>query len=198
MALTKTTTIDLIDPWTEIIATGAVTGAAKSLADSFSSILYIELCPTEAVAQGGALVRVEISYADDDWQEFVTFTSTDTIAQTTTLNGEVAADDPTITLTSATGAFSIPGQKFLIRDDTGVGIEDSETCLVETEAANVVTLGQNVKDTHVTGLNCYTDVDEWVIEIPLAASQVRTFVSAEDDDCNIAFTTRISKVTSLT
>jgi hypothetical protein len=198
MALTKTTTIIEIDPWTEIIATGAFTGAVADVSDSFASLLYIELGPTEAVANSGSLVRVEVSYADDNWVRYQAFTSSSTTAVTTTLNGAVAVDDPTVTLTSATGNFTIPGQKFLIRDDSGVAIVESESCLVETESTNVVTLAQDVIRNHASGLNCYTDVDEWTVEIPVAAAKVRVFVSADDPDCNIAFTTRISKITSLT
>lgn len=53
MALTKTTTIDVVDAWAAIPAATMREGAAESISGSYDSILYIEVALIEAVATDG-------------------------------------------------------------------------------------------------------------------------------------------------
>jgi hypothetical protein len=77
-------------------------------------------------------------------------------------------------------------------------VGNSESVRTKSQAANVVTLFQDLIRNHTNGANVYDRVDEWAIEIPFAASQVRVLIDNTDADCDIYSTTRISKVTALT
>lgn len=194
MALTKSTAIDTIDAWQSVAVATLVAGAAKSVADSYSTILYIEVALTSAAAQAGCDVIVEVSYADDDWVQLTAFKGTAETPATTTLNDAAAnAGDTSITLTDATtGDFDVPGRKWFIVDGT---VANSESVRTVVNATHTVTLCQDLIRTHANSLNVWDRVDEWVVSIPFAASQVRTIINNTDADSTVHFTTRVSKVT---
>lgn len=196
MALTKTTSIDQIDAWQAVTAGTLVVGTADAINDSYNTLLYVELAPIEAVATDGAEVIVEVSYGDDDWVQIATVKATAETPATTTLNDAAAnAGDTSITLTDATtGDFDVPGRKWFIKDGT---IGNSESVRTVVNSTHTVTLCQDLMRSHADSLNVYDRVDEWVFEIPMAASYVRTIINNVDADCDVAFTTRISKVTAL-
>lgn len=196
MALTKTTAIDVIDAWQTVTAGTLVVGTADSVSGSYASILYIELAMIEAVAQAGCDVLVEVSYADDEWVLLTEFKGTAETPATTTINdGAVTAGDTTLTLTDATtGDFDVPGRKWFIKDGT---IANSEAVRTVVNAVHTVTICQDLIRNHANSLNVYDRVDEWVVDIPFAVSQVRVLVNNTDADSDVAFTTRISKVTAL-
>ena len=198
MALTKTTTIDEIDAWQAVTAGTLVTGNADAISDSYSTMLYLEIALTEAVASDGVEAIIEVSYGDDNWVKLTTVKGTaETPATTQTANDPLAAGATTVTLDdSGTGDFDLPGRKWFIRDST---IGNSESVRTQSDnGAEVVTLCQDTIREHAVDSDVYDRVDEWVIEIPFACSQVRTLVNNVDADCDCAFTTRISKVTVLT
>jgi len=198
MALTKTTSIVEIDAWAAITAATAREGAAHDVSASYNSLLYIEVALGEAVAHAGYGIYVEVSYGDDDWVLLCgPFSGTIETAATTTINDAAAnAGDSTITLTDATtGDFDIVGRKWFILEGT---VGNSESVRTKSQAANVVTLFQDMIRNHTNGANVYDRVDEWCIEIPFAPSQVRVLIDNTDADCDIYSTTRISKVTALT
>lgn len=196
MALTKTTTIDVVDAWAAIPAATMREGAAESISGSYDSILYIEVALIEAVATDGVEVIVEISYGDDEWMKFREFKGTAETPGTTTINdADVQAGESSLTLTDATTAdFDIVGRKWFIKDGT---IANSEAVRTLSVAGNVVTLCQDLIRAHANSLNVYDRVDEWIVKLPLAAANVRVLVNNVDADCDAASTTRISKVTSL-
>ena len=198
MALTKTTAIVEIDAWAAIVAATAREGAVHDVSASYSSVLYIEVALGEAVAHAGYGVYVEVSYADDNWMLLTgPLSGTIETAATTTVNDAAAdAGDSTITLTDATtGDFDVVGRKWFILDGT---VANSESVRTKSQAANVVTLFQDLLRSHANGVNVYDRVDEWCVEIPFAVSQVRVLIDNTDADCDIYSTTRISKVTALT
>jgi len=196
MALTKTTSIAEVDAWQAVVAATLVDGAAYDISASYDSILYVEVALIEAVAQSGATVIVEVSYADDNWVKFAEFTGTaETPATTQTAEDPMSAGDSTATLDDAgTGDFDVVGRKWFIKDGT---IGNSESVRTKSEDTNVVTLCQDTLREHAVNSDCYDRVDEWVVQLPLAASYVRTLVNNTDVDSDVVFTTRISKVTAL-
>ena len=198
MALTKTTTIDVIDAWDTATLTAGLmrVGAAYDLSGSYDAILYIEVAMVEAVAHSGVQVIVEVSYGDDEWVQLVSFTGTGETPATTTINdAAVTAGDTTITLTDATtGDFDVVGRKWFIQDGT---IANSESVRTRSNSVHTITLCQDLLRSHANSLNVYDRVDEWVVRVPFAASYVRVLVNNVDADCDVASTTRISKVTAL-
>lgn len=195
-ALTKTTTIDEIDAWQEVVEGTLAVGNADSISDSYATVLYVEVALTDANAHSGCTVIIEVSYADDNWMKLTEFVGTAETAATTTINdGAVTAGDTTITLTDATtGDFDVPGRKWFILDGT---VGNSESVKTVVNAVHTVTLCQDLLRNHADSLNVYDRVDEWVISIPFGASYVRTLINNTDADCDVHFTTRISKVTAL-
>lgn len=195
-ALTMTTSIDEIDAWASITAGTMREGTADSISDSYSSVLYIEVAMIEAVAHDGVEVIVEVSYGDDDWTKLSEFKGTaETCATTQTAEDPMSAGDTTATLDdSATGDFDVVGRKWFIKDAT---IGNSESVRTLSDNANVVTLCQDTMREHAVDSNCYDRVDEWVVHIPFGAAYVRVLVNNVDADCDVASTTRISKVTAL-
>lgn len=197
MALTKTIAIDQVDAWQAVTAGTLVVGSAKDVSGSYNTLLYIESAYIEAVASDGVEFIVEVSYTNDDWVQLTPLKGTAETPATTTINdADVQAGETTITLTDATtGDFDIVGRKWFIKDGT---IGNSESVRTKSQAANVVTLCQDLMRAHANSLNVYDRVDEWCVEIPFAASQVRVLCNNVDGDCDVAFTTRVSKVTALT
>lgn len=195
-ALTMTTSVDEVDAWQAVVAGTLVDGTADNVSDSYATILYIEVAMIEAVAQSGCDVIVEVSYADDNWMQLTTFRGTaETPATTKTAEDPTSAGDPTVTLDdSATGDFDVPGRKWFIKDGT---IGNSESVRTKSDAGNVVTLCQDTLREHAVDSDVYDRVDEWVISIPFGVAYVRTLVNNTDADSDVAFTTRISKVTAL-
>ncbi len=194
-APTKTTTIDQIDAWQAVTGGTMVVGTADDISDSYATILYIEVAPVEAAAQDGATVIVEISYGDDDWVLLTTFASTAETPATTTTVGAVTDANTVIDLTdSATGDFDVVARKWFILDGT---IGNSESVRTKSNATNAVTLCSGIMRSHASGVNVYDRVDDWAIAIPTAASYVRVLINNTDADCDVAFTTRISKTTGL-
>jgi hypothetical protein len=196
MALTKTTSIDEIDAWQKVDAGTLTVGNADAINDSFETALYIEAALTDTDASDGIEIIVEVSYADDNWVALTTLKGTAETAATTTINdGTVTAGDTTITLTDATtGDFDVPGRKWFIVDGT---VANSESVRTVVNAVHTVTLCQDLLRNHADSLNVYDRVDEWVIEIPFAAAQVRVLYNNVDADADYHVTMRISKVTAL-
>lgn len=197
MALTKTTSIDTIDAWQVGTKGTLVTGNADAISDSYATMLYLEIALIEASASDGVEVIIEVSYGDDEWVQLTPLKGTAETPATTTINdAAVDAADTAITLTDATtGDFDVPGRKWFIKDGT---IANSEAVRTVVNATHTVTIAQDLIRGHANGLSVYDRVDEWVIEIPFACSQVRTLINNVDASCDCAFTTRISKVTALT
>ena len=173
-------------------------GTPDQISDSYATIVYIEVADIEAVAQEGVTVIVEVSYADDLWMKLVEFKGTAQTGGADDLDegGGATAGDATITLTDATtDDFDIVGRKWLIWD-TGA-VANSESVRTVSVAGNVVTLAQDLLNNHDDAEPVYDLVDEWVISIPFGVAWVRVLVNNTDADCDVASTTRISKVTAL-
>ena len=194
-APTMTTSIDEIDAWA-VVGSGTIReGTADQISDSYKTILYIEVALIEAVAQDGVTVIVEVSYADDNWMELISFKGTAETATTTTINdGTVTAGDTTIILTADTADFNIVGRKWFIKDGT---IANSESVKTKSNSTVTYTLLQDLLRNHANGLNVYDRVDEWVVNVPFGVAWVRVLVNNTDADSDVASTTRISKVSAL-
>jgi len=194
-ALTKSTTIDVIDAWQKVGPATLVVGNADSVASSYDAVLYVEIA-LDSNAQSGVDVMIEVSYADDEWVELISFKGTAETAAATTLNDAAAtAGDTTITLTDATtGDFDVPGRKWFIQDGT---VANSEAVRTVVNATHTVTLCQDLIRSHADSLIVTDRVDDWVISIPMSVAYVRTLINNTDADAQIHFTTRISKTTGL-
>lgn len=195
-ALTMTTSIDEIDAWQAVTGGTMGEGTADSISDSYATILYIEVALIEAVAHSGCDVIVEVSYGDDNWMQLTTFKGTaETPVTTQTAEDPTVAGDTTVTLDdSSTGDFDVVGRKWFIKDGT---IGNSESVRTKSDDTNVVTLCQDTLREHAVDSDVYDRVDEWVVSIPFGVAYVRTLINNTDADCDVAFTTRISKVTGL-
>jgi len=196
MALAKTTSIDVVDDWQQVVGGNFDVGNAKDISDSYDTLLFIEVALTSISAQSGCVVIVEISYGDDDWVEFTRFTGTAETPATTTINdASVNAGDTTITLTDATtGDFDEDGRKWFIKDGT---VANSESVRTVVNAGHQVTIAQDLMRSHADGLDVYDRVDEWIVKLPFAAAYVRTLINNQDADAGVHYTTRVSKVTAL-
>jgi hypothetical protein len=136
-------------------------------------------------------ITVEVSYADQFWVEYITFTSNAITASTTTLDAQATA--PTTTLSVALAADSI-GDRLLIKDGT---IADSELVTVAATAAGEYTITDVTTATHANGTSIFGGGQQWAVEIPLAAAKVRVLYNNVDTDCDMASSTRMSIVTNL-
>ena len=194
-APTMTTSIDEIDAW-QLVSGGAVgEGNADQISDSYATILYIEVALIEAVAQDGVTVLVEVSYADDNWMKLFEVKGTAETAATTTTSVEEVAGQTVLSLTDATtGDFDIVGRKWFMKDGT---IGNSESVRTKSVATNDVTVLQDILRTHASGISVFDRVDEWVVNVPFGVAWVRVLVNNTDADCDVASTTRISKVSAL-
>lgn len=196
-ALTKTTSIDEIDAWQAVVAGTLVVGTADSISDSYATVLYIEVALSDADAQAGCTVIVEVSYGDDNWMKLTEFTGTAETPALTDLDeaGGAAAGETTVTLTDATtGDYDVPSRKWFILDGT---VGNSESVRTVVNSTHTVTLCQDLLRNHADAQVTTDRVDEWVVGIPFGASYVRTLINNTDADAGVHFSTRISKVTGL-
>ena len=194
-ALTKSTTINVIDAWQEVAPATLVVGNAEDVSTSYDTIIYVEVA-YDSNAQAGVDIIIEISYADDEWVELTTWQTTGETAAETTLNdGAATAGDTTITLTDATtGDFDVPGRKWFIQDGT---VGNSEAVRTVVNSTHTVTLCQDLLRNHADSLIVSDRVYDFAIQIPMAASYVRTLINNTDADASIHFTTRDSEATGL-
>ena len=193
MALTKTTTIDLIDEWASVGSGMMREGAAKSIADSYSSLLYIDLANTSTNAQSGVTITVEVSYGDVDWTPLLSFKSNATGAETSTLSAEVTVGSTNIFVTAVSSMATI-GRRWFVLDGT-----DSEIVTTKSDkTGGQLGLTNGVKATHANTTPVYSLAESWVITLPDAASQVRVLYNNLDVDSSVFTTSRVSKITSVT
>jgi hypothetical protein len=195
-ALTKTIAFDTIDAWQVVAPATLVVGAAEDVSASYSTLVYIEVALSDADAQDGCTVIVEVSYAADDWITLATFTGTAETPALTTLNDAAAnAGDTSITLTDATtGDYDVPGRKWFIVDGT---VANSESVRTVVNATHTVTLCQDLMRSHANGCATTDRVDDWAVQIPLGAAYVRTIINNTDANAQVHFRTFCSKVTGL-
>lgn len=199
-AITKTTTVDVIDEWQLVAPATLVVGNAESLSTSYKTNLYLEIPYTdpENSPQSGVDVLVEISYADDNWVLLTRFTTTGDSPAASAINQDGDDPDPgetTITLDDATtGDFDVPGRKWFVVDGT---VANSESFKTVVNATHTVTLAQDIMRQHATDLIVYDFVFEKTIAIPMPAAYVRVLINNTDVDATIHFTTRVSKVTGI-
>ncbi len=194
-ALTKTTSIIVLDDW-QIIDAGILdVGNAGDISGSYDTILYLEIAYTDIDAQDGVEVFIEVSYGDDDWTLLTTFTTPTLVpgSETTTLNGAVTAGDTAITLTDPSG-FTVKGRKWFIEDGTEAS---SESVRTKSVAGDDVTLCHDVLRNHDNTENVWEFVHEYILPIPASFAFVRVIINNVDANADIHYTTRISKVTGL-
>lgn len=194
MALTKTTAVDVVDPWQVVTTETMVIGNAEDISGSFESILYIEAAIISPAEQNGMDIIVEVSYGTENWIEFISIKSSVGIPDTTTLAATEPATETTILLTDNSN-FSVKGTKFFIEHAT---IGSSETVrMIEETGPNSFIIASGLLTQQESGSDIWNIVDEWIIGLPLSASQVRVLYNNPDADTNMAVTSRISKVTDL-
>ena len=195
-AITKTTTIDVVDAWQTVNAGELNVGTAHNISTSYETYLAIRYTgePDQSLAAGALQFLVEISYAEDNWTLLHNYSAVALDTEDTTISGTEAAGQTILTLTSAvTDGFDTVGLKWFILDGT---IANSE--IVRTKSAS----GDNVTIAHDT-INSHTDsvvineVHEIIISIPMPAAWVRVLPLNEDIDCDAHYTVLIYKVTGI-
>ena len=196
MAITKTSTEIEIDQWVEVAATEIRIGSAHDISGSYDSLLYIEVHNSDAaaLANGGVEVTVEVSYGTENWIELTSFVWTDDNADATTLDGNVSATDTTITTAGA--AWKAGDIGFIYTGNT------SESFMVKSVDSGVILIltSPQMHD-HATGSTVTHNSNgkgRYAIELPISASQVRVLYNNTDADEEVATSSRISKITSLT
>lgn len=196
-ALTKTTSINEIDAWQAVAAGTLVVGTAEDISTSYETILYIEVALTDTDAQAGCTVIVEVSYGDDNWMELISFTGTAETPTATDVNDATSeAGDAYIILTDMeTGDFDVIGRRWFVLDGTVGNSESVRTA--STGASDTVTLCQDTLRNHADTTVVWDRVDQWIVNIPSAASWVRTLINNTDVDADIHYTTRNSEMTAL-
>ncbi len=195
-ALAKTTSIVELDAWQVVDAGELIVGSAGNIADSYATILYLEIAYADIDGQDGVDVSIEVSYGDDDWTLLTSVFTTPPLAggaETTTLDGNAIAGSTVISLIASAG-FDVKGQKRFIENGNDVL---SESVRTKSENANDVTLCHDLLRNQDSGDSVWEVVHEYVLPIPAALAFVRVLINNTDADATIFFTTRISKVTSL-
>jgi hypothetical protein len=196
MALTKTTAVETLDAWQVVTAATAVVGADGDVSGAYSALLAIQVAMIEAAAQDGYTVMAECSYTGNDWIKFFEAKGVAETPATTTVNdATVNADDTSLTLTDATtGDFDVVGRLWFIMDGT---IANSEAVRTKSQAANVVTLCDALLRAHANGVSVYDRCEEWLVQVPMAAAYVRVIINNTDADADVAFSSRLMRVTAI-
>jgi hypothetical protein len=196
-ALTKTTALDGIDAWQSLAVATVAVGNSEDISLSYSTVVYVEVAYTHANAQAGVELVIEASpLTGDDWTVVWTGTTTGATPNLDDLNegGGASAGDTTITLTDTTGNYDNNFSLFFVVDTT---VAESEVLRVKSEAANVVTLCQDLKYNHVDAEVTTDEVYQKAVSIPFPASYVRVLVNNSDADATIHWRSHCSKVTAL-
>jgi hypothetical protein len=194
MALTKNTTIKELDDWQLVATETLVVGAVYDTSPNYDTALYIELAPVGS-QDVGVEINIEVSYADDNWVSLREVRGTIGILATTTVDGNFSAGVSAIDLVDATaGNIDVVGNKWFILSTT---VPFSQSVRTKSVAGNTVTLCHDLIRTASTGFNCYDRVDEWFVEIPIAASKVRILYNNTSPTQDAYVTSRVSEVTAL-
>lgn len=194
-ALSKTTSIIVLDDWQPLLAGNMTTGSAGNISDSYATIMYLEIVTADADSQDGVGVIIEVSYGDDNWTLLSEFTTpNDTLLEAGALDGGVSATDTVVTLTTVSFDIEIIGTKWLIVD----GIPSiSESVRTKSVSGVNITLTHDLMEAHSSGDAVWGPVHEYIIPIPAAYAYVRVLINNTDLNADIYWTTRLSKVTSL-
>ncbi len=194
-APTKTTSIEVVDDWQLVAAGTMVVGNAFDVSGSYESAIYLEVALTDAQAQAGVDIIIEVSYADDDWVELTAFKGTAETPSTTTINDATAnAGDTTIVLTADQADFNVKGRKWFIVDGT---VANSESVKTISNSTVTYTLAQDLIRSHANSLNVWDRVDDWFISLPNQPSFARVLINNTDADADVHFTSRGSRTTAL-
>lgn len=196
-ALTKTTAFDTIDTWQAVATSTLAVGNSEDVSGSYSTVVFVEAAYTNANAQSGPDITVEISYATgDDWIELVTFKGQAVTPNMDDLDegGGATAGDATINVTDSTGDYDAPGELFFVVDTT---VAESEVLRVKSEAGNAITLVQDLKYSHVDTEVTTDAVDQWAIKLPLATAFVHVLVNNTDTDATMHWRSFCSKASAL-
>lgn len=200
MALTKTTTKDVIDAWQDIASGTIVIGAAEDISGDYSAMLYIEAASIEALEQSGMDIIVEISYGTENWIEFTTIKTANVTLVGIDLVGDYLANDTVVEIEGGDVlAVDDPGQQWLIyKGGAGGAVALSELVRTKSVTGNDVTLSSPLQQNHNdANSTAWEFAEQWTIELPFSASQVRVLYNNTDANSDMAATTRISKITDL-
>lgn len=193
-AMTKTTSIVEIDPWTEVDAGVTYAGNAGDISGSYSTLLYLEIAYTDIDIQSGVDVQIEVSYGDDNWTLLTSWTTPTFTGANTFLNTTAVATDTVLDTDDAAGMDTAVGRKILI---AGNEEDTNEAIRMISEVADDITLTHDLIFEHDSGNLIWNYVYDEVIPIPAAFAFVRVIIINSDANADIQFTTRISKVTGL-
>ena len=194
MALTKTTTETVVDPWAAITAGTLQVGQAGDVSANYNSLIHIEAGLIEHnVTHDGIEIIVEASYADDDWMTWKEIKGESWSAVEDDLDGGVTAGDTTADLTNAVGSYDSNSVKWLVYDEG-----DSEIVRTKSAAGNTITImSTGFKNNHADGVATFDRAHEWSVLLPFGAARVRVLINNVDADCDVLARTWISEVTAL-
>ncbi len=191
-ALTKTTSIDELDAWQEVLAGVLDVGNAGNISSSYDNILYLELAYADNDTQDGVGISIEVSYGDDDWTLLTKpFSTPAAVGDGSTIDGVHNAGDTLLSLVNA-AAVNTPADKFFIEDGAS-----SESVRTKSEVGDDVTLCHDLQFGHANSTLIWADVYERIIPIPAGFAYVRVLINNTDANADIYYTTRLSKVTGL-
>ena len=195
-AITKTTTIDVIDAWQTVAAGELNVGNAYNISLSYQTFIAIRYTgePDQSLAAGALQFLIEISYAPDNWTLFRNYHAVGLDTEDTTISGTEAAGQTVLTLTdAATDGFDTVGLKWFILDGT---IANSEIVRTKSAAGDDITIAHDTINSHTDSV-VINEVHETIIKIPMPAAWVRVLPLNTDVDCDAHYTVLIYKVTGI-
>ena len=212
MALTKA--VEAVDAWAKVTQPGVREGATVDLTPNYETMLHIDVCLAEAVAEtAGAEIRVEISSnssGDADWTVYARLSGPTGTAESEPLSANEAAGQTVLSVTDPTTAnLDNPG-RFIFFEDT-VDVTLSEIIYQvsnEGDVAGTITILDGLTNAHTAAgaLMWFIDstttysgaVAQYSIALPMSANRVRVvYDSTHATAANIACRSRLSKVTGV-
>lgn len=195
-AITKTTTIDVVDAWQTVAAGELNVGNAHDISGSYQTYIVIRYTgePDQSLAAAALQFLVEISYAPDNWTLHHNYPAVGLDTEDTTINGTEAAGQTVLTLVDAAlDGFDTVGLKWFILDGT---IANSEVVRTKSAAGNNVTIAHDTLNSHTNSV-VINELHEILVAIPMPAAWVRVLPLNKDLDCDAYYTVLIYKVTGI-
>lgn len=195
-AITKTTTIDVVDEWQTVAAGELNVGNSHDISGSYQTYIAIRYTgePDQSLAAGALQFLVEISYAEDNWTLHHNYPAVGLDTEDTTINGTEAAEQTVLSLVDASSdGFDTVGLKWFILDGT---IANSEVVRTKSAAGNNVTIAHDTLNEHTNSV-VINELHEIMVAIPMPAAWVRVLPLNEDVSCDAYYTVLIYKVSAI-
>lgn len=184
---TKSNSGAILDEWQSLAANTVGIGTPLDISASFESSFQVEVALTNANAQQGVEILVEVSNDGTKWTEYQRYTGTAITPTTTGLTNTEAVAATVLEVTDISN-FAELGQKWFIINSTVAESESVRT--VVDNGSTQLTVADGLQFEQDASAILWNTVDEWVVTIFSSMPRARISILNEDANASVHWTIR--------